>query len=216
MGGANASPIKGKGMYDRVLMYLDRIFISFYRLVGDPILAYFLGTFILALLCVLIGELLVGLAVYVNRDHLRRLTDELIRWNNLAVEAVEKGNPDAYHTFNREANEVYGKLFFLSIAHSAACLVPIPFVLAWMQMRFGDVQFPLPFSLPGIGNTVNYIFTFVVLYLPAWWFFKKVKRYLPLYGRIEILLEESGRAVKEMKSLADVLEKKMKASAQEV
>ncbi len=202
-------------MYERLLMFLDRWFISFYRLVEDPILAYFLGTFLLALLCVLVGELLVGLAVYLNRDYLRRLTEELIQWNNLAVEAVEKGNPDAYHTFNREANEVYGKLFFLSIAHSAACLVPIPFVLAWMQMRFGEVQFPLPFAVPGVGDSVNYIFTFVVLYLPAWWLFKKIKRHLPVYRRIEALIDESGRAVKEMKSLADVLEKKMKASTQE-
>ncbi len=201
-------------MYDRLLAYLDRWLIHLYRLVDDPILAYFLGTFLLALLCVLIGELLVGLAVYVNRHYLRRLTDELIQWNNLAVEAVEKGNPDAYHAFNREANEVYGKLFFLTIAHSAACLVPIPFVLAWMQMRFGSVSFPLPINIPGVGDSVNYIFTFVVLYLPAWWFFKKVKRYLPVYRNIEALIEESGRAVKEMKSLADVLEKKMKASAQ--
>ncbi len=202
-------------MYERLLIFLDRWFISLYRLVEDPILAYFLGTFLLAFLCVLVGELLVGLAVYLNRDYLRRLTDELIQWNNLAVEAVEKGNPDAYHTFNREANEVYGKLFFLSIAHSAACLVPIPFVLAWMQMRFGEVQFPLPFAVPGVGDSVNYIFTFVVLYLPAWWFFKKIRKHLPIYRRIEALLEDSGRAVKEMKSLADVLEKKMKASTQE-
>ncbi len=202
-------------MYERLLMFLDRWFISFYRLVEDPILAYFLGTFLLALLCVLVGELLVGLAVYLNRDYLRRLTEELIQWNNLAVEAVEKGNPDAYHTFNREANEVYGKLFFLSIAHSAACLVPIPFVLAWMQMRFGEVQFPLPFAVPGVGDSVNYIFTFVVLYLPAWWLFKRIKRHLPVYRRIEALIDESGQAVKEMKSLADVLEKKMKASTQE-
>ena len=202
-------------MYERLLMFLDRWFISFYRLVEDPILAYFLGTFLLALLCVLVGELLVGLAVYLNRDYLRRLTEELIQWNNLAVEAVEKGNPDACHTFNREANEVYGKLFFLSIAHSAACLVPIPFVLAWMQMRFGEVQFPLPFAVPGVGDSVNYIFTFVVLYLPAWWLFKRIKRHLPVYRRIEALIDESGQAVKEMKSLADVLEKKMKASTQE-
>ncbi|NPB09821.1 MAG: hypothetical protein GXO17_05645, partial [Thermodesulfobacteria bacterium] len=54
-------------MYDRLLAYLDRWLIHLYRLVDDPILAYFLGTFLLALLCVLIGELLVGLAVYVNR-----------------------------------------------------------------------------------------------------------------------------------------------------
>ncbi len=199
-------------MYDRWLEYLDRFLIPFYRLVDDPVLAYFLGTFLLAVICVLIGELLVGLAIYMNRDHLRRLTDELIKWNNLAVEAAEKGHSDAYHTFNKEANDVYGKLFFLSIAHSAACLVPIPFVLAWMEMRFGTVEFPLPFNLPVVGDSVNYIFTFVVLYLPAWWLFKKVKRYLPIYRDIEALLEDSTRAVKEMKSLADLLEKRMKKS----
>ena len=201
-------------MYQSWLIHLDRVFLPFYRLVEDPILAYFLGTFILAALCVVIGELLVGLAVYLNRHHVQKLTRDLIHWNNLAVEAVRKGNSDAYHTFNHEANEVYGKLFFLSIAHSAACLVPIPFVLAWMQMRFGSVEFLLPFAVPGIGSSVNYVFTFVILYLPAYWLFKKVKRHLPLFSRIEEIIEESGKAVQEMKSLADVLEKKMKTSIQ--
>ena len=98
-------------MYERLFLTLDKVFIPFYRLVDDPVWAYFLGTFLLAFLCVLVGELLVGLAVYVNRDHLKRLTHELIKWNNLAVEAVEKGRPDAYHTFNKEANEVYGNSF---------------------------------------------------------------------------------------------------------
>ena len=197
-------------MYERWLEYLDRGLIPFYRLVDDPVLAYFLGTFLLALFCVLVGELLVGLAIYMNRNYLRRLTDELIKWNNLAVEAAEKGHQDAYHTFNKEANDVYGKLFFLSIAHSAACLVPIPFILTWMEMRFGTVEFPLPFHVPVVGSSVNYIFTFVVLYLPAWWLFKKVKKHLPVYRNIETLLEDSARAVKEMKSLADLLEKRMK------
>lgn len=201
-------------MYEKLFLFLDRCFIPFYRLTEDPVIAYFLGTFLLALICVMLGELLVGVAVYLNRDHLKRLTHELIKWNNLAVEAVEKGNSDAYHTFNKEANDVYGKLFFLSIAHSAASLVPIPFVLAWMETRFGSIEFPLPFHLPVIGGSVNYIFTFVVLYLPAWWLFKKLKVHLPVYSRIEALLEESSQVVKEMKSLADVLEKKMKASVQ--
>ena len=198
-----------------LLTVLDRLFLPLYRLVEAPVPAYFLGTFLLALLCVMLGELLVGLAVHVNRDHLRRLTRDLVQWNNLAVEAVEKGRADAYHTFNREANETYGKLFFLSLAHSAASLVPVPFALAWMEARFGAVSFPLPFRLPVVGEAVNYVFTFVVLYLPAWWLFRKVKRHLPLYGRLEAQMEESSRAVREMRSMADVLEKKMKASGQE-
>ncbi len=197
-------------MYEKWLIYLDQAFIPFYRLVDDPVLGYFLGTFILASFCVVLGELLVGLAVYLNRHHVRKLTNDLIHWNNLAVEAVKKGDSEAYHTFNREANDVYGKLFFLSIAHSAACLVPIPFVLAWMQMRFGAVEFPLPLSVPGLGSSVNYVFTFVVLYLPAYWFFKKIKKKLPVFREIEKVIVESGRAVQEMKSLADVLEKKIK------
>ena len=197
-------------MYEKWLIYLDHAFIPFYRLVKDPVLAYFIGTFLLAVLCVVIGELLVGLAIYLNRYHVKKLTHDLIHWNNLAVEAVKKGDSDAYHTFNKEANDVYGKLFFLSIAHSAACLVPIPFVLAWMQMRFGTVEFPLPFTVPGLGSSVNYVFTFVVLYLPAYWLFKKIKGRLPLFRQIEAIVQDSGRAVHEMKSLADVLEKKIK------
>ena len=198
-------------MYDKILLYLDRVFIWPYRLIPDPLWAYFFGTFCLVALCVIIGELSVGLAVYVNRNHVKKLTEELIHWNNLTVEAVERGDSEAYHRFNKEANDVYGKLFFLSIAHSAACLWPIPFVLAWMEMRFGEVRFPLPFhlDLPIVGDSVNYVFTFVILYLPAWWLFKQVKKYLPLFKKIDALIEESGRAARHMKSLAEIIEKRV-------
>ncbi|WP_022853769.1 hypothetical protein [Thermodesulfatator atlanticus] len=199
-------------MYTHWLVYLDKIFLPFYQLLSDPVLAYFLGTFLLAIICVIIGEFLVGIAFYANRNYVKKLTNDLVHWNNLSVEAVKKGDTEAYHTFNKEANDVYGKLFFLTIAHSAAFLVPIPFVLAWMQFRFGGIEFPLPFIVPGVGASVSYIFTFVVLYLPSYWLFKKIKHKLPLFKDFDRIMRESSEVVKEMKSLADILEEKIKAS----
>ncbi len=199
-------------MSNHILIYLDKIFLPFYQLLGDPILAYFLGTFLLATVCVIVGEFLVGIAFYANRNYVNKLTNDLVQWNNLSVEAVKKGNTDAYHTFNKEANDVYGKLFFLTIAHSAAFLVPIPFVLFWMQFRFGLIEFPLPFHVPILGGNVSYLFTFIVLYLPAYWMFKKIKTKLPLFRKFDRIIRESSEVVKEMKSLADVLEERIKSS----
>ncbi|OAG27724.1 hypothetical protein [Thermodesulfatator autotrophicus] len=194
------------------IIYLDKIFLPFYHILSDPVLAYFLGTFILAVMCIFLGELLVGIAFYANRHYVKKLTNDLVSWSNLSVEAVKKGDTEAYHTFNKEANDVYGKLFFLTIAHSAAFLIPIPFVLSWMQFRFGNVEFPLPFYVPYIGDSVSYIFTFIVLYLPAYWLFKRIKNKLPVYRYFNQIMQESSEAVKEMKSLADLLEERIKAS----
>ncbi len=197
-------------MLRELFLWLDRLFLPAYHLVRDPVLAYFLGTFLLALGCVVLGQLLLYLMVAVNRNYTESLLAELVHWNNLAVEAVERGEGEAYRIFNQEANQVFGKLFFLHLAQSSAFLVPIPFVLYWMQVRFGTIEFPLPFRVPFLGSTVHYLFTFGMLYLFAYWFFGLIKRRLPLFSRWERRLEETGSTVRRMRSLAEVLEKRIR------
>ena len=69
-----------------LFLLLDRLFLPAYHLVRDPVLAYFLGTFLLALGCVVLGQLLLYLIVAVNRNHTESLLAELVHWNNPAVE----------------------------------------------------------------------------------------------------------------------------------
>ncbi|WP_038057350.1 hypothetical protein [Thermodesulfobacterium hydrogeniphilum] len=202
--------------YLKFLFIIDKIFIIpykfFYFIFKNPVWAYFLGTFILSFTALLIGKLLLGFVFYINRSYIKSLNEELIKWYNLSVEALEKKDSEKFHLFNKEANEYFGKLFFLNIAQSISLLVILPFILAWLQFRFGEIKFPLPVSIPFIGSQANYIFVFLICYLLAWLFYKQIYRFLPIYRKIEKFIVICGDVQKEMKSMAEVLKKKIEAS----
>ncbi|MBO8143484.1 MAG: hypothetical protein H0Z16_02725 [Thermodesulfobacterium sp.] len=198
--------------YYKFLLIIDRIFILpykfFYFIFKNPVFAYFLGTFTLGFLAVLIGKLFLGSIFYLNRKYIKILNEELIKWYNLSVEALEKEDSEKFQLFNKEANEYFGKLFFLNIAQSISLLIPLPFVLAWLQFKFGEIKFFLPFSIPFVGNQVNYIFTFLVCYLLACMLYKKICKFLPIFRKIEEFIAICGDVQKEIKSMAEVLKKK--------
>jgi hypothetical protein len=52
-----------------------------------------------------------------------------------------------------------------------AAIWPLPFALAWMQIRFGKVDFVLPW----IDISVGYQFTFFPIYILIYFFFNSVK-----------------------------------------
>jgi hypothetical protein len=209
-------------MFDKIELYyyklmftLDKIFLLpyklFYFIFKNGILAYFLGTFVLSFLAILVGKLLLGFIFYINRNYIKTLNEELVKWYNLSVEALERGDSERFHLFNKEANEYFGKLFFLNISHTVSLLIPLPFLLFWLQLRFGKVEFPLPF----FEYKVNYFFTFVVCYFLAWIFYKLIYRYLPVYKKIEEFVAICGDVQKEMKSMAEVLKEKLKGQTKE-
>ncbi len=180
-----------------------------YRLIPEPICGYFLGTFILALGAVLVGEYSVSVAIWLNQKHTQKLNNALVRWNDLSVRAVEAGDSPSYHQFNREANQVFGKIFFTNIAYSAGMLWPAPFVLSWMDLRFGQVDFPLPGEVFGLGDSVGYSFTFILLYILAYILLKPLKSHLPFLKPIQALRHKGSQQYHKMRSLADLLEKRI-------
>ncbi|MEZ0344562.1 MAG: hypothetical protein ABWJ99_07175 [Caldimicrobium sp.] len=197
--------------YFKFLLFLDKVFILpyqlFYKLLKNSVLAYFLGTFLLALSSIMLGKLLLGVIYYVNRNYIKSLTEELVKWYNLSVEALERGDTERFHLFNNEANEYFGKLFFFSIAQSASLLIFIPFILFFLQFRFGEVEFPLPW----LSLKANYFATFLLCYLLAWILFKRVSPLIPLYKKIDQYIEICNSVQREMKSMAEVLKRKMEA-----
>ena len=87
------------------------------------------------------------------------------------------------------ANEAFSKSFFMQVALSATFFWPIFFALGWMQYRFLEITFPLPF----VGFSLGYIGVFVILYIPAYVIFKAVKRRMPYFRRLKELRDTSGR-----------------------
>lgn len=151
-----------------------------YRLTGQPVADYFIGTFFLALLAAAAGEFTAALVFTVNRKHVERLDRELAESHALSLAALQAGDRGRYAVLNREANDAFGRAFFNMVALSAAYLWPVFFALAWMQPRFADIPFPVPFT----GLTVNYAFTFLICYLLARLTLGRIKHRLPFLAGV--------------------------------
>ena len=117
------------------------------------------------------------------------------------MEALKSGDRPAYEAANTVANEAFGKSFFMQVALSATFFWPIFFALGWMQYRFLEIAFPLPF----IGFSLGYTGVFVILYIAAYVIFKAVKRRMPYFRRIKELKDASGQPARNLKSFGDPL-----------
>jgi hypothetical protein len=184
-----------------VFLFLDPYLIWFYRITGHARIDFILGTFTLALMAVIIGELNIALAYLVARRRIERVTDEAVKYQNLSIEALKAGDKGAYRAANRLANDAFGHSFFMQIALSAAFLWPAGFCLAWMSQRFWDLEFPLPF----IPYSLGYIGVFLILFIGAYFVFKPVKYRIPYFHRIKALLNASSLNARKLNSFGGLL-----------
>ncbi len=157
-----------------VLGAFDQILISLYRLTGNPVCDYFIGTFLLAFLLILVGQGTLSLVFRVNRKHLATLESRVEELNLLSISAMEIDDRHSYRAVNKEANDAYGRLFFNRFGLSAAFLWPAFFGLAWMQERFADVTVPIPI----LGVKANYFVVFLISYVLARIVFGRARRCL--------------------------------------
>lgn len=177
-----------------VYLWLDPFLIWFYRLTGSAAVNFLLGTLALAVFCLLIGEFTSFLASLLVRRRFQQVSGEAKRYQDLSMEALKVGDRPAYEAANKLANEEFGKSFFMQIALSATFFWPIFFALGWMQYRFLEISFPLPF----IGLSLGYTGVFVILYIAAYLGFKPLKRRLPYVRRTKELMDASGRSARNL------------------
>jgi len=179
------------GLLNTITLQADGFLIAFYRITGFTLLDYFIGTMVLAFICVVIGELSVSLAIRFNRSYLDSMSREMKEKEALSLQARAAGDQAGYKSLNKEATDIWGKHFFTMVAYSAGILWPIPFALAWMQTRFAAVEFELAFPLSLIfGKSVGYIFTFIPLYILCRIVFKYLRPHLPYFRGIQKLLND--------------------------
>lgn len=176
-------------LIENALSFLDIYLIVFYRLTDDAMLNFLLGTFILAMITVVLGEFTLSLVLRFNRRHINQMEDELEKQHQLSMTALQLNDQGSYKACNKQANEMFGKYFFSMIAHSTACLWPVPFALAWMQTRFLDVQFPLAYPLSLLWSSTQYFTIFLVLYILARIIFKHMRPYLPYFREVQKTLD---------------------------
>ena len=164
-----------------------------FRISPIPILGYYAGSFVLASLCVISGQLTIAVAFIWNRRFIEENNCHMVQSHNASMKALAAQSKDGFTMCNKVANDAFGKVFFSQIALSAASLWPIPFAIGWMQNRFSNVVFDLPVRLPGIGDNVGFLFTFLPIYVLTFIIFKNIKKRLPLFNRVSAMIDKIGQ-----------------------
>ena len=183
-----------------VFRFLDPYLIWFYRLTGQALADFLIGTFALAFMALIMGELTISLAFLAVKKRIDQTTAEAAKYQRLSMEALVGGDKAVYKAANKLANDAFGKSFFMQIALSAAFLWPAFFALAWMSYRFNDIEFPLPYTHHSLG----FIGIFLLLFVAAYFLFKGIKYKLPYFRRVKQILDGYSGGTEEMKSFADL------------
>ena len=171
-------------------VWLDSAFIFFFRLPEIPILGYYLGCTVLSLASVVVGQITIAIAFFWNQKFIDRDNREMVRMHNLSVRALLAKDKGAYKNCNKVANDAFGKVFFSQVALSISSLWPVAFAAGWLQTRFQDVTFPLPFSVPVLGDHVGFMFTFLPIYILMYILFGWIKGHLPFFRTVVKRLEQ--------------------------
>jgi hypothetical protein len=194
-----------------LFLYIDNTLIYFYRIPEIPIIGYLTGTLFLALICVIAGQLTLTVAFKFNQKRIDQDNADMVKMHNLSVFALLAKNKNAYRACNKEANDAFGKVFFSQIALGISSLWPLPFALAWMQTRFLTIEFDLPVSLPVIGGSVGYPFTFILIYILTYILFCQIKTKLPYFKDFSKQLKSGTQD--QLVSIADLYDNKHPANA---
>lgn len=146
-----------------ILNTIDPVLIFPYRLFENPMTGWWIGTFLLAMWAVIIGEITLAVASRVNRAAVSDNLDETLYYHEQSLKAKQAGDEKAYRGINKLANEAYGKSFFLLMAMGMAALWPAFFAAAWLEKRFGDIHFSVP-DWAG-GFELSFLAPFLLFYL---------------------------------------------------
>ena len=179
---------------------LDALLIAPYRWPGNAVAGFYLGTALLALWCVVLGEVSMALAYRFNRRHYTEQTREMVRMHNLSVQAIRARDKASYKASNRFANEWFGRAFFARAALFAVSLWPAPFALGWLAVRFSGVDVhPLPFT----DWRAGYGFVFILVYIVVRMLFSRLKPRIPFFATVLEMMKKEGED-QEILSWADL------------
>ena len=177
--------------------WLDSLLMAPFQALPWPVPAFWLGCLTLALLCTLVGELTGALLYLLNRSFYAEQQSAMTKAHNLSVDALHSGDKESYLAINRQAHEAFGKAFFAQAALGISSLWPVPFALAWLDLRFEGIPIH---TLPWLDRPLYYPFVLLICYIPLRIVFARLKRRLPLFRRVYALQEAARLARGEMRS----------------
>ncbi len=195
-----------------VFQWIDPYLIWCYRITGHALGDFLLGTLAAAILALLVGELTSFLASSVVRRRYQEVAGEAKKYQNLSIEALKAGDRPAYEAANQVANEAFNKSFFMQVALSATFFWPVFFILGWMQVRFLEVEFLLPF----VGFSLGYIGVFILLYIPVYILYKQTKRRLLRFRPTKGLPDSCAPLEETPKTFGELMPRRLKHRPQEI
>jgi hypothetical protein len=169
-------------------LLIDSLLIAPYRITSDGFLGFMFGTFVLAWIALLIGEITISVLFLINRRHINKVNADVDHYQSLSMEALKVGDKNTYKAANKLANDAFGKSFFLQMTLSAGFLWPTFLAVYWMNERFADIEFPILYT----DYSVGFIFVYIVLFIAANLIFRKIKYKLPYFKNIKTILDQYG------------------------
>jgi hypothetical protein len=144
----------------------DSFLIFLYRITGLPMVDYFMGTFFLAFLCVVVGEISISLALRFNQRYIDEMTTEMETKEKLSMEAYRSGDRQTiFHhgrlfRWNSMADTLYAGLDADAFCRRAICpgISAVPgfwkdgrlYICVYSSLYLLPDSFQIPPSLPPI------------------------------------------------------------------
>jgi hypothetical protein len=142
---------------------VDAVLIAPYRVLAQPVAAFYLGTCILAVGTALAGMGCKALVARSQRTRRERVDGDTARHVDLSAKAAQAGDRSAYVAQNDLAQRAYNDSMALAAGRGAALLWPGMLTLAWMYWRFEGV------SLPLVGDWAGPAAVFLPPHVAALW-----------------------------------------------
>lgn len=179
------------GLHD-LLLTLDPWLILPFRWLDAPMPAFLLGIFVLSLVCVFLGDIVSLGVLRLNRKVFGGYIKDMVHHHELSITAAKTGSKENFKAVNRQAHDAFGKYFFSQAAVFTSSIWPVPFALAWMDIRFQGVLI----KLPVVDSEVNYVFFFLPLYILARFLYSRTIGRIPWYLRVRAAatLDLGGKA----------------------
>lgn len=193
------------GFFYSLNVFLDPFLIWSFRMVSEPWVGFAMGIAFLCLLTSVIGELSMAGIYFMNKEHFAEHNREMVRHNNMSLRSLLVKNKEGFKALNKQANEEFGKNFFSRIALFGASLWPAFFIMGWLDFRFGQVDFILPWA-----GKVGPGFFFVPTYIVVRILFEKSKKHLPGFRTIARKVVENEKTEEELMGFTE-LENEAKA-----
>ncbi len=147
---------------NNILILIDHFLMFPFRLPSSATLGLWIGCAFLALYCTIIGEGIRYLFMRMHKKYYSGFSDKAKHYHELSMKALHCGDKESYLAANKLAHDNFGKGFFARASVSMAILLPVPFALNWLSLRFeGIIVHTVPFIEKGVG----YVFVFLILYI---------------------------------------------------